>query len=489
MSSLSWKPQWLVATMPGSGALSLSAMVNRFETVWGRRRILLNVTPWIAATLTGICLVAAMLIVTAGGPVQGAELKPDNQVLTSATPMSYDDAVKIAISHSPAFTKSSVQIELKRMDQSDARYGMVPPVTFRTVYYVNRPNASNLNPTPYSLSFSADPYNPFGSYFTLQAEKVATQMAILSHLQVISKGLMNLGGFYLIQSSLKQMAAYQKAMVDLDREILTYAENRLSIGTGTSLEVKVAQQELQLAQGELEQIKQSEKRNLAEIRRFLGLPPSAEFNPDLRDCRHQVLRDFNPATATVEQAKNNSYEIKLVDLTKKLQGYKVLLAKASVMPNLLFNTQTPDPLNASVGNGLYVGIGLEIPVWDGFKRLREVSRQKAILKQVDATKEEKANSLENLWASNVDEIQIKSLALKVAKSREELVRLKAHQNELRYQSGEITLPVYLESRKQTLEAEKDTLKKSVEYDQTVLKLREISGDLGNTYVDPNSWQK
>jgi outer membrane protein TolC len=128
-------------------------------------------------------------------------------------------------------------------------------------------------------------------------------------------------------------------------------------------------------------------------------------------------------------------------------------------------------------------------VWDGFQRFRDVSRQKAVLKQVDAAKEEKVDSLENAWNARVDSLQAKSLAIKIAQSKEELVRLKAHQNEVRYQSGEVTLPVSLESRKQVLEAQKETLTKSLEYDLAVLMLRELSGDLGNTYVDANSWQK
>ena len=31
--------------------------------------------------------------------------------------------------------------------------------------------------------------------------------------------------------------------------------------------------------------------------------------------------------------------------------------------------------------------------------------------------------------------------------------------------------------------------KALEYDEIVLNLRQLSGDLGNSYVDQNSWQK
>jgi len=491
MSLLSWKPSWRFATIFGIGAHSLNAMVNPVATVRGRRHILPDFPAWIAVTVTKACLVimlcAAISVLTCYAPAQGAEMRLAPQAPTSANPLTFDESAKIAIRQSPALIKSSVQIDISRMDETDSRYGMVPPLTFRTYYYVNRPE--NTGSRPYSLNFSMDPYNPFGTYYTLQAQKLATQMAILSHLQVISKGLEKLGRYYLELDFIKKTVAYQKSLINLDREGLTFAENRVSIGTGTSLEVRSAQLAMQLSQNQLEQLQVTEKRQLAVLKHFLGLPTSAEFNPDLRDCRHQVLGNFNPATTTMEQAKENSYEIKMLDIQKKLQGYKILLAKVKVLPNILFNTQTPDPLNASTGNGLYVGLGLEIPVWDGFKRIRDVSRQKAVLKQLDAHKEEKENSLENMWNAGMDDLQTKSMLLKIGQSREELVRLKAHQTEISYQSGEITLPEFLDSRKQVLEIQKETLKSSFEYDVTVLKLREQLGDLGKTYVDANSWQK
>lgn len=493
MSLFTIKPQRPFATLSGSGALSLSVMANPVTTVRGRQHNHPVHTPRIIATITKASLVIAILLVALGvgltwcQPALCTEKKAGESPQPSTNSLTFDDSVRIAISQSPLFTKSSVQIEIKRLDETDARYGMVPPLTFRTYYYVNRPEG--VGSRPYSLSFSMDPYNPFGTYFTLQAEKIATQMAILSHLQVISKGLERLGQFYLSLDFLKRVAVCQKELINLDQEILKYAENRMSIGTGTSLDTKLAQQELQLSQGEMEQTDIQTKRTVAALRQLLGLPPTAAFNPDFRDSRRQVLGNFNPATATMEQAKNHSYEIEVVNLQKKLQGYKILLAKAKIMPNLLFVTQTPDPLNATTGNGLYVGFGLEIPVWDGFKRFRDVSRQKAVLKQVDALKEEKSNSLENAWYGGMDDVKARSVALKIAQSKEELVRLKAHQSEVRYQSGEITLPVYLESRKQAVEAQKDTLKKNLDYENAVLKLREISGDLGNSYVDPNSWKK
>ena len=97
--------------------------------------------------------------------------------------------------------------------------------------------------------------------------------------------------------------------------------------------------------------------------------------------------------------------------------------------------------------------------------------------------------LENKWYAALSDLQEKNVALKMAQSQEELARLKAQQSEIRYQSGGVLLPAVLESRKEILRAQKETVRKGLDYNKEALKLREISGDLGNTYVNANSWQQ
>ena len=159
----------------------------------------------------------------------------------------------------------------------------------------------------------------------------------------------------------------------------------------------MATQELELAKNEQERLELTRKRTLTNLKTFLGLKPEQPVEFDLRDARRQVLGSFDPAAATLEQAKARSFELKILELKKELQGYNVTLAKTKVLPDLLFTTQTPDPLSVTSARGLYVGLGLQVPVWDGLKRIRNISRQKAILKQVGADKDVKEIDLTDKW--------------------------------------------------------------------------------------------
>ena len=191
------------------------------------------------------------LLPAAAQPAWAAEAGPTDAKVAVPGLLDFDGCVRLAIQQSPYLTKSAVEIDIRRMNETDSRYSIIPPpMTFRTYYYVDRPQQPGLNPKPYSLSFSMDPWNPVGSYFTLQAEKVATQMAIFAHLQTISAGLERLGKMFLHLGSMKRLAAFQRDLIGLCREKLTYAENRRTIGTGTSLDVQVATQELEMAKNE-----------------------------------------------------------------------------------------------------------------------------------------------------------------------------------------------------------------------------------------------
>jgi outer membrane protein TolC len=402
-------------------------------------------------------------------------------------PVNFDRAVRLALTRSPYFTKSSLEIEIKRLDEKDSRYDLIPPINFRTQYYVNQPGGTSNQ--PYSLSFTYTNYNPVEAYFTLQAKKYITQISILAHMEVIAQGLQKLGRMFLEMETLKQAADRQDYLIELSQKKLDYYQNRSRIGAATSLEVRVAAQELEGAKVEKERIAYSQKRLLDRAAMFMGLKPQQPLELDCKDARRQVIGGFNPATATLEQAKDHSFELKAVELKKELQRYNIMLAKAKLLPYIFAGATTPDPLNALQSRDMFVYFGLEIPVWDGFKRLRNISRQKTILRQFDIDADMKNSDLANKWFDAQENLRTADVALKTAQTQEELANLKERQGEIRYKTGGEPLSVHLEARKAMIEAQKNTSLKTLDYDLALLGLRYLSGDLSGSYVDARSWQQ
>jgi outer membrane protein TolC len=401
-------------------------------------------------------------------------------------PVNFDRAVRLALVRSPYFTKSSLEIEVKRLDEKDSKFDLIPPVTFRTQYYVDQP--TDVRGRPYTLNFISSNYNPVESYFSLQAKKLLTQISVLAHMQVISVGIQKLGKMFLEMEALKQAAARQEDLIDLARQNLTFFQNRLHLGTVTSLEIKIAEQELSGAQAEKEHIAYSQNRLQENIKAFIGLKASQPLNLDYKDARRQVIGAFDPGAANLEQAKAHSYELKISALKKQLQNYNILLAKAKLLPSFFVSAQSPDPLT-STSRGLFFAVGLEVPVWDGFKRLRNISRQKTILRQFEAETNEKGIDLTDKWQEAQENVRAATVSRKSAQALEELARLKERQGEIRYHSGGQPLTVYLDARKGLVGAQKNTFLKTMDYDLAVIKLRQLSGDLDASYVDASSWQQ
>ena len=102
-----------------------------------------------------------------------------------------------------------------------------------------------------------------------------------------------------------------------------------------------------MVQNELEHVAFLQKKALANLKNFLGLQPTQELTPDLQNTHRQVLGSFDPASVTWEQTKSRSYDLKLMEITIKLQAYNVKLAKVKALPTVLFTTQTPDPLSST----------------------------------------------------------------------------------------------------------------------------------------------
>ena len=442
-----------------------------------RRALRVLRTLGLLALILGICLTPR--------PSPAAPVKLGEDRIVPQTPLDFEACVRLALRQSPYLLKSAMDIDLTRLDESDARWSMIPPVSLQTYYYLDRPYSTS---KPYSISFTWPEYNPFGSYFLLQARKMLTQMAVYGHMQVISQGLERLGKQFLDLAAMKGQVAMQDDLIKVCKDNLTFAQNRLQIGTGTTLEVRLAAQELESAKNEKENLETTQSRTLSNLKTFLNLKPGDPFSLDLHDARRQVLGSFTPAAATLEQAKDRSFELKIEKLKTKMQEYNVTIAKTRVYPSILLNASTPNPLY-STSSGIYVGVGLDIPVWDGLKRIRDVSRQKVILRQMGLEKDIKEGDLSDQWNTVQQDLKGAAAALRLAQSKEEVARLKERQAEISYQSGGKTLDTWLGARNDALEAQKATANKALEYDEDVLNLRKISGDLGYSYVDQNSWKK
>jgi len=141
-----------------------------------------------------LVLLVWMLLALTASPAFSRTLETGARTSAAGPPLDFDAAARLALRQSPLFTRSALEIELKRLDETDSRSAFLPSVTLRTRYFVHRPEDPHLNPRSYSVSFLTEDYNPIKAYFSLQIRKLLTRMAILSHLRVIGSSAAGDGG-------------------------------------------------------------------------------------------------------------------------------------------------------------------------------------------------------------------------------------------------------------------------------------------------------
>ncbi|MCP4666675.1 MAG: TolC family protein [Deltaproteobacteria bacterium] len=412
--------------------------------------------------------------------------------------MDFKTCTELALGQSPYFTSSAIEIGIRQIDVSDSWWSFVPTVTLKTKYAFFRPKGVTKaqkerlkDRRDYSISFASGTWNPIKSFFSLKAKELVKEIAILAHLQVIDKGVHKLAEKLLELDMLNRLAVGQDKVVALNRQHLTYVQKLHSTGAATLLQVQTAAQRLAVVQAEVEKLSATKSALLEGLKFSLGLKPIQRLDLNLKETRHQILGPFDPKNATLEQARSHSFLLKIQKQKEELQDWQIILAYAKYFPTINFGWRTSDLAQENVEGqqDFFAFVGADLPLWDGFSRYRNISRQKEKMRQsVNQTKVKDAD-FRRTWRAAQKELQEAEINMNLARISEKLARLEERQSEIRYKSDNLSLPKLLESRNKHLKAQTSTLSKTQEYEAAVLKIRHLSGDLFQTYVNVEPWKE
>jgi outer membrane protein TolC len=417
------------------------------------------------------------------GPEMAAQTENAAGISACDAQPDFEQCIHLALTHSPFIASSSLEIKVRRLDESDSRYGLFPTVSLRTHYYLNRPNNQNDSSQPYSIEFVADAYNPAESYFSLQARKLITQMAVLGHIQTISDFIHRLALAFLELEAMNHAVARQAGIVSLAQQNYEFVSHQLNAGSTSLLELRMAAQELELAGHENERLAASKHATKEGLVSLLGVQDSPNLTPDTGNAGAQVLKAFDPSGITVSEVQSNSIELRIQSLKQELQKQHITLAYAKFLPTFFLRLESGDPLYTNGSGNLFFSAGLEIPIWDGMQRYHNIERQKIILKQFNAEEARKDIDLTTRWNTDLDKFKYAAADLRLARTHEELASLKEMRSQIGYQAGNVPFQAFLADRKTLLEAQKNIVFKELEKDKAMLSLRHLSGDLHKAYVE------
>lgn len=429
-----------------------------------------------------ILMVCMMGIVFEGLPLNDYYAYSQEKGVTSVLKgnsgsMDFNACVKLALDQSPYFRENALEIDIRRLGESDSRWAFIPSLTIRTTSYLGLEDSSGMK-----LNIFLSEFDPVASYLTLKASKIFTEIAILIHQKSIADGIYDMAKKFLELETLGQIVVFQEKVLDQHLENVSFFQARHKAGAVTQVEVQLAKGQLAVAQAEREYVSAQQSTIMEGLRQFLNMDSSQQLDINLQEIKHQAVGPRNPADYSLEQARNRSFELKIHELKKELQNYKISQAYARFVPKLTVGVHQTTDLDATQVDDYYYSLSFRMNLWNGFKDVNDVERQKIILNQFKNEMRLVEIELNTKWQTTQRALSESEAALKLARLNQEMLGLKERQTEMNYSSNKRFLSALLDKRIAHLEARKDSLMKSLDHDKKVLKIRHLSGDLFGSLI-------
>jgi len=457
--------------------------------------------------------------------------KPGGLALGSTTlksPADFNECVRVALAQSPLLTKSSIEIESKRLDVGDAYSQYIPTFIMSTTFYMRLPeykntvassasssvlsnassdptqnlsnsitaanaiyagNSINRTRKSYDLNFSTGAWNPLLTAFDVQAKKELVNIAVLSHLKVIDQGLKRLGVTYLQLGMVDTMINMAKEKEELARKNLEYVKTRAGLGQGAQLDVRIAESKISVAKAEADKMRTSKSVLLDELKFILGIPFVQKVDLVLENAPHQVLEDFNPANVSEEKLRSHSFPVRIHEYEKSLQKKNIALSYIHFLPTFSFGFTSVSTLNTSSykdgGSSLpfmYPNVTFNMP-FDWWTKGRDVSRQYKKMAQLNVEGRNLEYSLMNDFQQALSKLRTANSELKFAETTMDLKKLTVQQAQFRFEAGQAEYDIIVKAMTDYLESRNSMLLKQFDRDAALLEVRAISGDFQDRYIN------
>lgn len=394
--------------------------------------------------------------------------------------LTYDECVRLGLQQSPMLKKSAIEVDIRRLTESDMKWDYLPSVYINTSYYVTKPDYTT---SDYDTSFSTGPYDLIQPYFGIRAAKEFTRIAVLAHLQTIAEGLHEIGKIFLQVDAAEQTLAVQDDIIRLAGQNKAQSEALADSPNNTALDRQITARELEEARIEKERLLAVKSAITDRLLALIGASARDGAIIATSNAYAQVVGSFVPEQATLQIVSAHSTELQIREIQKRLQDLNISAAYAKYIPSPVISMRTADPLQNTSDNNFYLTVGINFQIWDGLDRSRNVTRQKNVLRQMEMDFENASQNLKQTWVSASNQCRIALLDFKLAAAQEEINRLKKEQNRISHESG--TLPAYMlrENQAKHLVTRKLKIARKLDYDLSILYMRHLSGNLRDSYID------
>lgn len=406
---------------------------------------------------------------------------------------SFEDCVFLTIQQSPALVNSAVNIEIKRLAQTDAvwKYLPEPRMNFTVSNNLTRYNMDNTNTpsdygqTRFRVGFYAAFPNPMATYFEHQVQTAMVNLAISTHRKAVGKAIGKIGEAYLQLQAQQKIVEAQKELLPLGKELVDYWQKVEAVDgrQGVSLNLAIQhQRELEL---KLEQTKMKEIMQRTQLKILAGVEPQQRLEVDTKSA-DTVLAGFDCHKLTWEDRWPATEDELLLRGQVKLSDYNIMVAWAQYMPtmSIAVNNSPPSgqyqPVNGKEDTFLH--LTFDFPLIDWGRRYRGV--QTARMNKAQAFHELARNRTDysNKWLQCEQRVALAETERKLAKTRLDTASMQFKEAQISFHEGIVQLPDVATKQEDMVQARIAYITADLDYKLAMLEWMNLSNSLSQRFL-------
>ena len=406
---------------------------------------------------------------------------------------SFEDCVFLTIQQSPALVNSAVDIEIKRLAQTDAvwKYLPEPHMQFTVSNNLTRYNMDNKDTpsdygqTRFRVGFYAAFPNPMATYFEHQVQTAMVNLAISTHRKAVGKAISKIGEAYLQLQAQQKIVEAQKELLPLGKELVDYWQKVESVDgrQGVSLNLAIQhQRELELR---LEQTRMKEIMQRTKLKILAGVEPQQRLEVDTKSA-DSVLAGFDGHKLTWEDRWPATEDELLLRGQVKLGDYNIMVAWAQYVPTMSIALNNNPPAGqyqpTSGTEDTFLHLTFDFPLIDWGRRYRGVQTARMNKAQAFHELARKRTDYSNQWLQSEQRVALAETELKLAKTRLDTASMQFKEAQISFHEGIVQLPDMANKQEDMVQARIAYINADLDYKLAQLEWMSLSNSLAQRFL-------
>ncbi len=406
---------------------------------------------------------------------------------------SFEDCVYLTIQQSPMLVNSAVDIEIKRLQLTDAVWQFLPEphATVKisnnlTRYNHNEPDIpENYGRTDYEVGFEARFPNPLYTYFNHQAQQIMVNLAIATHRKAIGVIIRDIAEIYQRMEAQSQIIAIQKEVLPLGKKLISYWRQLEAVDGKQGVALNLALQHQREAELQLERMHIQSTMLRTKLKILAGINIDQKLSINTKDA-NTILHDFNGAALDWAQRWLVTEDELLLRAQVALQDFNIMVAWAEYVPDMTISVNSAPPsaqYQPSDGtDDTFVHLAFDFPLIDWGRRYRGV--QSARMQKAKAFQEQgrARTKYSNTWTEAQQNVSLAQTTLKIAETNLQVAKMEAKEASINFAEGISLFPHLAAKQEALINARIAFVNAELDFKLAQLTWMDVAGILKERYI-------